>query len=128
MVRFGPVLVTRVGALLSLAGFGLALAVGMPSAGIVGFALVGAGLASMVPIIFRAAGHFPGVAAGTGIAAATTLGYLGFLVGPPFIGFLSAQFGLRSALLVIVALLGLVAVFAGQTELAESDEPVAVSA
>lgn len=123
--RFGPVRVTRIGALVSMGGLAFTLALGVPLAGIVGFALVGAGLAAMVPIIFRAAAHLPGVAPGTGIAATTTLGYLGFLVGPPSIGFLSGEFGLRTALIAIVILLALVAVFAGQTELAAADDPVA---
>ncbi len=125
--RFGPVRVTRTGALLSMAGLAFALALGAPLAGIAGFALVGAGLAAMVPIIFRAAAHLPGVAPGTGIAATTTLGYLGFLVGPPSIGFLSGEFGLRTALVAIVILLALVAIFAGQTELAAANDPVAAT-
>lgn len=123
--RFGPVRVTRAGAIVSLAGFVLALAVGMPLAGIVGFALVGAGLASMVPIIFRAGAHLPGVPPGVGIAATTTLGYVGFLVGPPLVGFLAGQLGLRTALVSMIVLLALVAVFAGETELADAADPVA---
>src|SRR5262249_19325239 len=80
--RSVPVQVTRVGALLSVAGFLIAVLVGTPIGGIVGFAFVGAGLAPMVPVFFRAAAHIPGVPPGTGIAAVTTLGYLGFVVGP----------------------------------------------
>jgi fucose permease len=118
--RFGPVRVTRWGAVLSVAGFLLAIGVATPVSGIVGFALVGGGLAGMVPLIYRAAAHLPGIPAGTGIAAATTLGYSGFLVGPPLIGFLAGQIGLRAALGSIVILLLLVAVFARQTELADS--------
>lgn len=122
--RFGPVRLTRWGAILSLLGFALALTIATPAAGIVGFALVGAGLSSTIPVIYRAAAHIPGTAPGTGIAAATTLGYLGFVVGPPLIGFAAAQIGLRVSLGSMIVLLALVAAFAQQTEGATS-EPVA---
>jgi MFS family permease len=120
VARFGPVQVTRVGAVLSLAGFVIAVAVGTPIGGIVGFAFVGAGLAPMVPVFFRAAAHIPGVPPGTGIAAVTTLGYLGFVVGPPLIGFAADQFSLRVALGAMAVALGLVAVNARRTELSDA--------
>jgi MFS family permease len=117
--RFGPVPVTRWGAILAVAGFAVALGVGTPISGIVGFSLVGGGLAAMVPLIYRAAAHLPGVPAGTGIAAATTLGYCGFVVGPPLIGFLAGQVGLRASLGTMAIVLALVAVFAHKTEIAD---------
>ena len=40
-------------------------------------------MSGVVPIVFRAAGHVPGMSAGVGLAAVTSTGYLGFLVGPP---------------------------------------------
>jgi MFS family permease len=117
--RFGPVPVTRWGAILAVAGFAVALGVGTPISGIIGFSLVGGGLAAMVPLIYRAAAHLPGVPAGTGIAAATTLGYCGFVVGPPLIGFLAGQVGLRTSLGTMAIVLALVAAFARKTELAD---------
>jgi MFS family permease len=59
------------------------------------------GLANAVPVIFRSAGegHDPGAA----IAAVSTIGYLGFLAGPPMIGLLSEALGLSHSLLVVVA-------------------------
>ncbi len=120
VARFGPVQVTRVGALVSVVGFLIAVVVGTPIAGIVGFGLVGAGLAPMVPVFFRAAAHIPGVPPGTGIAAVTTLGYLGFVVGPPMIGFAADQFTLRVALAAMAVALGLVAINARRTELSDA--------
>ena len=67
--------------------------------------------------------HIPGVPPGTGIAAVTTLGYLGFVVGPPLIGFAADQISLRAALGAMAVALGLVAIFARKTEL--SDRPAA---
>lgn len=123
VARFGPVQVTRVGALLSLAGFLIAVIAGTPIGGIIGFALVGAGLAPMVPVFFRAAAHIPGVPPGTGIAAVTTLGYCGFVVGPPLIGFAADQISLRVALAGMAVALGLVAVNARRTQLSDEVSP-----
>ncbi len=65
---------------------------------LVGFFLIGLGLATIVPIIYSTAGNIEGVEPSTGIAMATTIGYTGFFVGPPTIGFLSDYFGLRLGL------------------------------
>lgn len=61
--------------------------------------LIGLGLATVVPIIYSAAGNTPGVAPSVGIAMATTVGYAGFFVGPPVIGYLADAFSLRIGLL-----------------------------
>jgi predicted MFS family arabinose efflux permease len=67
-------------------GLGAALCMGNPFAAMMGFATVGFGIANLIPIVFRAAGALPGVAASQGIAAVGTFGYVGFLAGPPLIG------------------------------------------
>jgi sugar-phosphatase len=63
---------------------------------------MGAGLGVMVPVIFRTAGTTPGIPAGIGIAAVSTIGFLGFLAGPPAIGIAADVIGLRAALAVVV--------------------------
>ncbi|MDJ0389874.1 MFS transporter [Roseomonas sp. E05] len=96
--RLGPVAVLRGGALLAAAGFlGAAL---LPGAGaaILGFVLIGLGLANAVPLLFSAAGRLPGIAPGTAIAAVATLGYSGLLGGPALIGFVAQAAGLPVAL------------------------------
>lgn len=131
--RFGAVPMIRgVGALLAI-GLGLAAAVATPAAALLGFALIGAGLATAFPIVVSAAGRTPGVPAGTAVAAVATTGYGGFLIGPPTIGFLSdgaaglgfAGFGLRGGLLA-VALLG-VAVVLLAPQVARPDLPDATA-
>jgi hypothetical protein len=82
---------------------------------LVGFALMGVGLATVVPIAFRAAGSVPGIPAGIGIAGITTVGYAGFLVGPPLIGFVAEATSLRAALLIVVGLLLCLAALAQST-------------
>lgn len=65
---------------------------------LVGFFLIGLGLATIVPIVYSTAGNINGVEPSVGIAMATTIGYTGFFVGPPTIGFLADHFGLRVGL------------------------------
>ena len=71
---------------------------------IAGFACLGAGMSTVVPIVFRAAGAVPGLAAGLGLAAVSSMGYLGFLVGPPVIGGVAELTGLPRALVLLVGL------------------------
>jgi MFS family permease len=100
-LAWGPVALIRRGALLGAAGLGGALAIGHPAAALVGFACLGAGLAAIVPVVFRAAGNAPGVEAGVALAAVSTMGYLGFLAGPPSIGGLAELTSLPVALWVL---------------------------
>lgn len=103
--RWGPVAVTRAGGLVAAAGLASALVAGSVPAALAAFACMGAGLATVVPIAFRAAGSMPGIPAGAGIAALTTVGYAGFLVGPPLIGAVAEATTLPVALGIVVALL-----------------------
>lgn len=105
--RLGALTVVRGGGAIAAAGFALALVASNPVAGIAGFACLGAGMSGVVPIVFRTAGHVPGMSAGMGLAAVSTTGYLGFMVGPPVIGAVAELVGLPNALVLLV-LLGVV--------------------
>ena len=98
----GPAALAGGGGVVSAAGLAAALAIGTTPAALVGFAAMGAGLGVMVPVIFRTAGTTPGVTPGIGIAAVSTIGFLGFLAGPPAIGIAADVIGLRAALAVVV--------------------------
>jgi MFS family permease len=123
--RLGPPTVVRAGGTLAAAGFGLGLLAGSPVAAIAGFACLGAGMSGVVPIVFRASGHVPGMAAGVGLAAVSSTGYLGFLVGPPTIGGLAELVGLPVALVVPVVLATVVALLAPTTRFARTGAAVA---
>jgi MFS family permease len=69
-----------------------------------GFAAAGAGFSVIVPIVFAAGGRLENISPAAGIAAVTGFGYVGFLVGPPLIGFLSEWRTLRFALGLLVLL------------------------
>jgi MFS family permease len=99
--RFGSDRVTALGGL--VAATGLALVLGLPNVvtACVGFALVGVGLANVVPVIFSAAGRST-LTPAVGVSMAATAGYAGFLVGPPMIGFGAGFVGLRLALCVLL--------------------------
>ena len=85
---------------------GLAMVVGYVSevTALTGFFLIGLGLANVVPIVYSTAGNVKGVEPSVGIAMATTVGYAGFFVGPPTIGFLSDQINLRVGLVFVLIL------------------------
>jgi MFS family permease len=111
VATFGPSGLLRTGGLLVAVGLGGALAFRTFPAALVGFGLVGMGLANAVPVIFRSAGREHD--SGGAIAAVSTIGYLGFLAGPPMIGVLSEALGLPTALLVVVGFGVAVALGAG---------------
>src|SRR5690606_15236185 len=82
-------------ALLAIAGLTIALGFVSVWSTFLGFFIAGLGLATVVPVIYTTAGNAPGVSPSVGIAMATTIGYAGFFVGPPVIGYLADSYGLR---------------------------------
>ncbi len=72
----------------------------------IGFLLVGMGVSSVVPIVYSQAGKSNTMSAGVAIAAVSSIGFLGFLLAPPLIGFIAEAFGLQWSFL-LVAILGL---------------------
>jgi hypothetical protein len=111
-LRLGAPAVVRGGALVATIGLAAALLIAKPAAGVAGFACLGAGVAVVVPSVFRAAGSGHGVAAATALAAVTTVGYSGFLVGPPVIGAIAGVTSLPAALTLVLAATLLVAALA----------------
>jgi MFS family permease len=91
-------------------GLGLALGFQNPYMVIAGFALTGFGVATIIPIVYSLAARNKTMSASAALAAVSTLGFTGFLVGPPIIGFVAHQTGLRIALTVVM-FLGLVIFF-----------------
>ena len=102
----------RLGGALIAVGLLAALLVPRPISAIAGFVVAGLGISNLVPILFGAAGRDPVLGPGPGIAAVTTIGYFGFLIGPATIGQMSTFFGLPVALS-LVAVFGLIIAASG---------------
>ncbi|HTA68076.1 MAG TPA: MFS transporter [Bryobacteraceae bacterium] len=102
--RIGRSWTIRGGALIATAGLGLVVAAGSVAWALAGFAAAGAGLSSIIPLVFAGGGRVPSVSEGAGVATVSGLGYLGFLVGPPAIGFISQATSLRAGLFFLVLL------------------------
>lgn len=107
--QFGSVALLQLGGLLASLGLIFAIWATEPVLSIVGFGLVGLGLANVVPVLFRAGSRVPGVAPGVGIAAVATMGYCGFLGGPPLIGFAAEAITLTGALTLVAASISVIA-------------------
>jgi MFS family permease len=86
---------------------GLLIAVVFPHfyTAMAGFLLVGAGVSSVVPMVYSAAGKSKTMSPGVALAAVSTIGFIGFLVGPPLIGFIAGLATLRASF-VFIAIMG----------------------
>jgi fucose permease len=109
VARLGGDVVVRTGGALAAAGLGLSLAIGSPLLAVVGFGLVGAGLSCVFPVVLSSAARTPDLPPSAAIAAVCTVGYFGFLLGPPMIGGLAELVGLPAALGLVVLLCALIA-------------------
>jgi len=112
LVRAGTALVA-----LALAGV---LLIGQTGPAVIGFVLCGLGIANGTPLLFSAAGRID--PPGPSLAAAFTLGYTGFIVGPPAIGVLSDQIGLPSTLALLVLPLCAVTALGGRALTGQNDQ------
>ena len=119
LARLGQTRVLVFGGIITCAGMlDAALSPVLPLA-LVGFALTGLGVANAFPTAMSRVGVLAGP---NGVAAASTLGYAGFLLGPPVIGFLATAVSLRVAL-TSVSLLAVVAIALARTASARPQAP-----
>ena len=101
------------GALVAISGFVALVLAPVASIAMIGFVLIGVGAANIVPVFFRLAGSQRVMPPALGIAAVTTTGYAGILVGPAGVGFVADLLGLPAAFWMLAVLLCLVPVCAG---------------
>jgi len=107
--KWGAELIVKAGGFIAAAGILAAAFTDSPIIAIAGFAAVGVGLANIIPLLFGAAGNLPGISPGTGIAGVATIGYAGFLVGPPLIGLIAEKTSLRAAFILVALIIGTLA-------------------
>ena len=99
-----------------LIGLGMLLTLLFPSIylKIGGCFLTGIGISTIVPLIYSQAGNQKEIMPSIAIAGVSTIAYVGFLLGPVLIGYLSDFVGLDKALFLIVVL-GFLAAFISKT-------------
>jgi MFS family permease len=118
--RFGAVPMVLVSALLTAAGTGAAITLPNFTLSLIAFTVAGIGIGNAAPVLFAGGGRLEPDAPGRGIAAVTSMGYSGFLAGPPLIGiaaeFTNLQWGL--GLTVLAALI--IAAFARMVKSADT--------
>ncbi len=119
--RLGPARLVRLSGATAAVGFAGALVVGRVDAAMIGFVLLGLGLSFVVPLVFTAASQLSRPA--PSLAAVTSCGYLGLLVGPALIGGIAEPLGLPKALGVVVAVSAATAVLAKAVTPRRSHEP-----
>lgn len=113
----GDKLIARTGSLRAVVGgaivaaIGFALVIFMPlwQLSLLGYVLVGAGCANIVPVMFSAVGRQTRMPQAVAVPAITTLGYLGVLAGPAIIGYVAHATSLTQAFMVIMLLMLVVA-------------------
>lgn len=109
----GDAIIPRIGAkrwlllggLIGAAGLVLAVVIPTPAVALLGFALLGAGSALGAPILYSAALRIPNIPPAAGLATFATFSFVGFLAGPPLIGFIADGFGLNWGVLFVAFML-----------------------
>ena len=110
--RFGAGRLLRGGMALVAVALGGVLLIGEAVPAVIGFGLCGLGIANSVPLLFSAAGRLEPPS--PSLAAAFTLGYTGFIAGPPLIGILADQVGLPATLSLLLLAAVAVSAFGGR--------------
>jgi len=106
ITRFGKRQVLQASGLLIFSGLLLAVLFPYLLFAILGFMLVGFGVSSVIPVVYSAAGNSQNLAPSVALATVSSIGFIGFLIGPPIIGFIAEILSLRWSF-TFIAILGL---------------------
>ncbi|MEG1210037.1 MAG: MFS transporter [Leclercia sp.] len=109
IARTGALRAVVGGAIVAAIGFALVTFVPVWTLSLLGYVLVGAGCANIVPVMFSAVGRQTRMPQAVAVPAITTLGYLGVLAGPAIIGYVAHATSLTQAFIVIMVLMLIVA-------------------
>ncbi|MFC1403981.1 MULTISPECIES: MFS transporter [Streptacidiphilus] len=110
--RFGAVAVVRAGGGLAAAGGAVMVSARTPWLCMVGLAMIGIGIAVVVPLVFAAAGR-TGASAGEGVAGVATITYLSGLIAPAATGWTAGAFSYPAAFGLVTVMAALMALLAG---------------
>lgn len=103
--RFGTVMTARICGVLALAGAGVLFVAPSEAVALVGFAIIGVGVSVGFPLAVTAAASIGDRAASANVAILSFVALLGFLVGPPVIGFVAEHFDMRVGIACLIPVL-----------------------
>lgn len=106
ITRFGVTNILKASGVFIITGMMLAILFPYVSTATAGFLLVGIGTSSVVPMAYSLAGKSKTMVPSVALASVSSIGFLGFLIGPPIIGFISELSNLRISF-ALIAILGL---------------------
>ncbi|GAA4446034.1 MFS transporter [Nibrella saemangeumensis] len=107
----------QVSGLIGAAGIAVAVLLPYPATALLGFALLGAGCSLGAPILYGASMRVPGISPAAGLATFATFSFIGFLAGPPIIGFVAEGYGLAYGLALVGVMMLLSAVLSKRVKL-----------
>lgn len=107
----------QIGGILAAMGLFFAIALPYPATALIGFGLLGAGCSLGAPVLYAASMRVPGIPPAAGLATFATFSFIGFLAGPPLIGFVAEAFGLYYGLGFVAIMLLISAGFARMVKL-----------
>ncbi|GAB3808825.1 MFS transporter [Spirosoma humi] len=107
----------QIGGILAALGLFFAIALPYPTTALIGFGLLGAGCSLGAPVLYAASMRVPGIPPAAGLATFATFSFIGFLAGPPVIGFVAEAFGLYYGLGFVAIMLLISAGFARMVNL-----------
>lgn len=113
---WGPARLIRRSGSMAAIGLVIATLIDAPWSMLIGFVFVGLGLSVVYPLVFSAAGNHPTLPRGRAVAGTATVGYTGFLAGPPILGWVAQATSMQSIMFIVVGLCAVAAVLAPATE------------
>lgn len=102
--RFGSRQILLIDAIIIIAGLSIGIGIVHPLAVVIGFAMIGIGVSTIIPIVYTLAGKSAGNSPSMALSTVTSIGYIGFMAGPPVIGYIAHTIGLRGALLLLIVM------------------------
>ena len=100
--RFGSRKILLIDALFIIAGISIGIGILHPMAVIIGFAMIGIGVSTIIPIVYTLSGKNTATPPSVSLATVSSIGFSGFLIGPPLIGYIAHGIGLRMALMLLI--------------------------
>ncbi|MGZ5254097.1 MAG: MFS transporter [Flavitalea sp.] len=102
--RFGSRQILLIDALFIIAGIAIGIGIVHPMAVIIGFAMIGMGVSTIIPIVYTLSGKNTATPPSVSLATVSSIGFSGFLIGPPLIGYIAHGIGLRMALMLLISM------------------------